>query len=208
MDKKGIRIENENINKNVWDKAIEKIATLQNSTPFPKYVKRELEGLNSIDEKITFLKMCIERWQVNTTTYILMQDLTGWDKDVVEDSAKRHIKLYTAWLEYLEAMGNIQEEQQDNPDTEVKSESKRSMKVTTDVLVEMLKKMGINGANSDKTNIARLISYLTGYSENTIRQRLSNYEELTSVHKIEVDNINKILKELNSNISIKYNNNR
>lgn len=84
----------------------------------------------------------------------------------------------------------------------------RSMKVTTDVLVEILKKANINGANSDKTKIAQLISYLTGYSYNTIRARLTNKEELTSKHKVEADNINKILNELNTGISVKYNKSR
>lgn len=87
-------------------------------------------------------------------------------------------------------------------------ENGRTMKITTDVLVELLNKTGINENNSDKTKIAKLISYITGFSENTIRQRLSNREELTSKHKDEIERINKILSGLNTGISIKYNKNR
>jgi ActR/RegA family two-component response regulator len=62
--------------------------------------------------------------------------------------------------------------------------------------------------SDDKAKIARLIGYLTAFSEEKIRQRLSNPEELTSYHKDEVENINKILKELNANISVVCNNKR
>ena len=79
------------------------------------------------------------------------------------------------------------------------------MKVTTDVLIEILKKADIM-ANNDNTVIARLISYLTGFSEEKIRQRLSNAgNDLTSYHKTEIDIVNGILKDLKSYISIKYN---
>jgi hypothetical protein len=84
----------------------------------------------------------------------------------------------------------------------------RTMKVTTDVLVEILKLAGISAKNTDKTQIANLIGYLTGYSNEAIRKRLSNTEELTRRHKTEVDKINQILENLNIQISIKYNNNR
>lgn len=87
-------------------------------------------------------------------------------------------------------------------------ENGRTMKITTDVLVKLLDKAGINENNSDKTKIAKLISYITGFSENTIRQRLSNREELTSKHKDEIEKVNKILSGLNTEISIKYNKNR
>ena len=55
-----------------------------------------------------------------------------------------------------------------------KSGIKRTLKVTTDVLMSLLKKAGISAASDDKAKIARLISYLTNFSEEKIRQRLSN----------------------------------
>jgi len=89
-----------------------------------------------------------------------------------------------------------------------KSDIKRTLKVSTDVMVLILQKAGISIASDDKAKIARLIGYLTDFSEEKIRQRLSNSDELTSYHKEEVENTNKILKELNTNISITYNKNR
>ncbi|MDR0941301.1 MAG: hypothetical protein LBM68_03645 [Bacteroidales bacterium] len=93
-------------------------------------------------------------------------------------------------------------------ETTEKSGTKRTLKVTTDVLMLLLEKSGISAISDDKTKMARLIAYLTDFSEEKIRQRLSNTEELTSYHREEVETINKILAELNSNISIKYNKQR
>ena len=93
-------------------------------------------------------------------------------------------------------------------ENEVPDASGRTMKVTTDVLIELLDKAGFNENNSDKTKISKFIAYITGFSENTIRQRMTNREELTSKHKDEVEKINKILSELNIDISIKYNKKR
>jgi Zn-dependent oligopeptidase len=93
-------------------------------------------------------------------------------------------------------------------DNQEKSKAKRTQKVTTDVLMLILQKAGISTMSDDKAKIARLIGYLTDFSEEKIRQRLSNPDELTSYHKDEVENINKILKELNANISVLYNNKR
>jgi hypothetical protein len=102
---------------------------------------------------------------------------------------------------------------QQPPDTSEKcnpedSRTTRTLKVTSDVLIQILQKVGISTMSDDKAKIARLIGYLTAFSEEKIRQRLSNPEELTSYHKDEVENINKILKELNTNISVVYNNKR
>ncbi len=83
----------------------------------------------------------------------------------------------------------------------------RCLKVTTDTLLILLKKANIL-QNADNTKIANLISYLTGFSAETIRKRLSNTDELTSRHKEEVEYINNILKALNIDETIKYNKQR
>jgi hypothetical protein len=88
-----------------------------------------------------------------------------------------------------------------------KQEHKRTFKVTTDVLIALFKKAGLL-ASSDNTKIAKLIGYLTGFSEEKIRQRFTYTDELTSYHKAEVEAVNKILDDINANISIKYNKQR
>ena len=93
-------------------------------------------------------------------------------------------------------------------DNSEKSGTKRTQKVTTDVLMSLLQKSGISAVSDDKAKMARLISYLTDFSEEKIRQRLSTTDELTSYHREEIETVNKILAELNSDISIKYNKQR
>ena len=93
---------------------------------------------------------------------------------------------------------------QNNNETD---KAKRTLKVTTDALFAILKKAGLVTEN-DNTKIPKLISYLTNFSAEQIRQRLSNPDELTSYHRPEIENINNIFKELNSNISISYNKHR
>lgn len=90
----------------------------------------------------------------------------------------------------------------------VKHNKCRTLKVTTDVLVEILNQLKIGENVSDKTKIARFISYITDYSKDTIRQRLSNKEELTSSHLEEIEFVNKLLKDINSSITISCNNRR
>ena len=88
-------------------------------------------------------------------------------------------------------------------------DGKRTMKVTTDVLIGILEKINVKKNDTvDATKISEFISYITGYSVNTIRQRLSNKEELTSSHRNEVEKVKQLLKILNIEMSITYNNQR
>jgi len=85
-------------------------------------------------------------------------------------------------------------------------DGKRTMKVTTDVLIKILEKIDVKkNDTADATKISDFISYVTGFSAETIRQRLSNTEELTNYHREEVEKVNKLLNELRVGISIKYN---
>ena len=104
-------------------------------------------------------------------------------------------------LKILATFNNVTDDQE-------KNRTERTLKVTSDVLIQILQKAGISTVSDDKAKIARLIGYLTAFSEEKIRQRLSNPEELTSCYKDEVENINKILKDLNISISITYNKHR
>lgn len=78
----------------IWEKVTNKISDIQNSTPYPKYVKEKLDSFGNINDKIKFLQLVIARWEVNASTFILEQDLTGWDKEVWE-TAKKSILNFT-----------------------------------------------------------------------------------------------------------------
>lgn len=90
---------------------------------------------------------------------------------------------------------------------ESSDQSGRTMKVTTIVLLEILKKLDITRVSSNATTISELISYLSGYSHHRVRQWLSSsYLEVLSAkaHKKEVDRINQLLRDLNLDITIEY----
>ena len=84
---------------------------------------------------------------------------------------------------------------------------KRTMKVTSDTVFLLLKELKAI-QNTDNTVIAAFINYLTGFSSEKIRQRLSNTEELTISHKKEVEFVNELLSKLNINNSLTYNKRR
>ena len=172
--------------------------------------------LEDIDSAVQ--KQYIEKgWEIPTIEIKLNEigaKIEGKDGVTVQDYKTMREKIYPCReFMYHNAIGLLNRKLQA---TETSSpiysddfcENGRTMKITTDVLVRLLDKIGINEVNSDKTKIAKLISYITGFSENTIRQRLSNQEELTSKHKDEIERVNKILSGLNIGISIKYNKNR
>jgi len=81
---------------------------------------------------------------------------------------------------------------------------KRTMKVTSDTVFLLLKEIKAT-QKADNTVIAAFTSYLTGFSAEKIRQRLSNTEELTYKHKSEVDLVNDLFSKLKINKTITYN---
>lgn len=92
-------------------------------------------------------------------------------------------------------------------DNDANSKPQRTMKVTSDTVLLLLKELKAT-QSTDNTVIAAFTNYLTGFSVEKIRQRLSNTEELTSKHKAEVEFVNGLLLKLNINKSIIYNKNR
>ena len=80
----------------------------------------------------------------------------------------------------------------------------RTQKVVTNYLFAILKKAGMGGNTNEynKTDVADLIHYLTGFSSNTIRTTLT-YARTTSSSDKEVKNAKALLKKVNLDISIK-----
>ncbi len=90
-----------------------------------------------------------------------------------------------------------EEDEQDEP-------NERTQKVVTNYLFSILKKAGMGNDTSDfnKTDVADLIHYLTGFSTNTIRTTLT-YPRTSSSSSKEVKKVEALLKKVNLNISIK-----
>lgn len=80
----------------------------------------------------------------------------------------------------------------------------RTQKVVTNYLFSILKKAGLGNETVDynKTDVADLIHYLTGFSTNTIRTTLT-YPRTSSSSSKEVKKVEALLKKVNLDISIK-----
>ena len=77
-----------------------------------------------------------------------------------------------------------------------------TLKVQSAVLLEIMKKAGLNREYIDYTSITRLVSYLTGKSYNNIYNETKPGIEFTKYHKKEIDNANKLLSEVGFDIAI------
>ena len=67
--------------------------------------------------------------------------------------------------------------------------------MATDLLLILLKKANI-ASYADNTKMATLISLVTNYSKDKIRQRLSDSSPLSKRHQAEIDKVNLTLESL------------
>lgn len=85
-------------------------------------------------------------------------------------------------------------------DTEI---SNPPLKVKTVAMLELLKLMGKGKSHNDLAKICRFVSFLTGQSNNKIYNDAQKGIVLTKYHQKDIDEINKILKELSIDIELK-----
>jgi hypothetical protein len=76
------------------------------------------------------------------------------------------------------------------------------LKVRSVVILELLKKMQCGTAQNDLTKICKLIAFLTGNSYDRIYNELQKGIFFSKNHSKHIDEANKILSDLNTNISI------
>lgn len=90
-----------------------------------------------------------------------------------------------------------------HPVTDDKEEAKdASIKVQSAVILEILKKIECGKAYNDLSSICRLIAFLTGKSYSKIYNEVQKGISLSNYHNKEIEQANKILSDLNTNISI------
>ena len=77
-----------------------------------------------------------------------------------------------------------------------------TIKVQSAVILEILKKINCGKAHNDLTAICRLIAFLTGKSYSKIYNEVQKGICLTNYHNKEIEQVNKILSDLNTDISI------
>ena len=77
-----------------------------------------------------------------------------------------------------------------------------TIKVQSAIILEILKKINCGKAHNDLTAICRLIAFLTGKSYSKIYNEVQKGICLTNYHNKEIEQANKILSDLNTDISI------
>jgi len=77
-----------------------------------------------------------------------------------------------------------------------------SNKVRSVVILELLKKVQLGPAQNDLSKICKLIAFITGSSYVSIYKELQKGIFFSHFHKTQIEEINKILGDLNSSISI------
>lgn len=76
----------------------------------------------------------------------------------------------------------------------------RTLKVVTDTMQILVKKAGLS--QMDNTKLSKLMGYISGFSSEKIRQRLSINESIPPQNKDEVDNVNRLLHSVSIEESI------
>jgi hypothetical protein len=87
-------------------------------------------------------------------------------------------------------------------DSEVENPNKLSIKTRAVALMLMLNKMGLGTAFNDKSDIAQLISDLTGISYTSVYKNIRGQITFTSYHSTEIEQLNSNFVKLNSDIRI------
>lgn len=101
---------------------------------------------------------------------------------------------------YAERMKDVETEMEG----EHEAKAERTLVVSSEVMLILLKQAGITENNSVKWAMVRLIAYVTGYSENTIKQHLTYRRRPKSCHRDEVELVNQFLDKLNISESVSY----
>lgn len=104
---------------------------------------------NPCEKKIELLKL---RCRIRQKEYYNVGDL----ESVVNEE-----------LNLMDETGKVE-----TTDIEEPKGKKARMKVTASVIMTLLRRAGVSLKNYDTTRIAKIISFVSGYSENTIRQYL------------------------------------
>jgi hypothetical protein len=88
-------------------------------------------------------------------------------------------------------------------DTEDEDTERLGLKLSSVLVIGMLKTMGVSRANTDLTRLSEIVATLTGYSYFKIKNELQKKIILTKYHRKQIEDVNKMLAGLNISFSIR-----
>ena len=102
----------------------------------------------------------------------------------------------------IEKIKAIQALEVNEEEPETNDEKSASIKTSSIIIMEMLKLLNKGKSVNDMSTICRLIAFLTGKSYSKIYNEVQKGICLSNYHSKEIEQANKILSDLNTNISI------
>ena len=145
---------------------------------------KELKQIQSDERSIKIRDLIREIRQYPMQTQIQMLTMM---RSLVADIDENWIEKFKAEEDRLQTLAAN--------DNEASAKKNLCLGAATDLMVILLKKANI-AKYADNTKMAALISILTDYSKEKIRQRISDTTPLPKLHKAEVDSVNSILEDL------------
>lgn len=166
-----------------------------------KQERKETDNLKPLKEEIKSLK------EENTK---LQHDIAVKDADI-EDRNGAIAMLEQRVIELSEDIKRLESEKGESVDSEEDEKDDpghRTRKVVSAALLEIFKLAMNNTGNKQHTFIdtAKLISYLTGFSHNTIRNEISYGYTFNNWQAKEIEKVNELLKNVGINVKLKYDN--
>jgi hypothetical protein len=160
---------------------------------FKPLIRKELTYITALTSDFEFLKSEADKIKdLNQRELFYADYLTQYRQAHSKGNIEKQV---TDEIELIHAIKELSEVENDNPNA-------ISNKVRAAVILELLKKMGIDTAHYDFSKICRLVALLMGTKYKTTYKDLQKGIHFTDYHDREIDEANKILDDLNISISI------
>ena len=170
---------------------------------FEPLLKEELTYITALPASFEFLKSEADKIQDLDKKELYYTDyLTRFKQAKSKGNILQQINDEIELIKRTKELSNIEK-----PAAAIEKENTdvASIKVRSVVILELLKKLQLGPAYNDLTKICKLIAFLTGNSYDRIYNEIQKGICFSKFHGRQIDDINKILDELNASISIDKN---
>jgi hypothetical protein len=168
---------------------------------FEPLLKDEVNYMATLSENFEFLKAEADKISdLNQRELFYIDSLTHCKQVQNEGNILQQISDEISLIQRKKELSGI--ENQVREIAEECDSDTACIKIRSVVILELLKKLQLGTAHNDLTKICKLIAFLTGSSYHKIYNELQKGICFSKFHNKQIDDINKILKELNASISI------
>jgi hypothetical protein len=160
---------------------------------FEPLIREELTGITAQTTDFELIKAEADKIKnLNQRELFYIEYLTQYKQSHIKGNISQQISDEIDLIRFTKELTGIGN---DNPNA-------LSNKVRSVVILELLKKLGIDTAHCDFSKICRLVALIMGTKYNTTYREMQKGIHFTEYHDREIDEANKILEDLNISISI------